>query len=373
MSLRISGEKKSRTRRRVKFAAMDRLDDDAGLYTILTIAEIIEEAKDFKSFAFVNDHNIHYRPGQFLTIVHETGREEIRRSYSITSTPVLNESLSIGIKRIANGIFSRRLIDDTRVGDKLTVAGAGGFFCLPEDISFVTGIFFFAAGSGITPVYSLIKTLLYAHPKIKVRLVYSNHHPQSAVFLRQLEALKEKFPHSFCLHVLFSVTADLRIARLNRELFFSILAQSGFDAASTYFYTCGPLSYMRLVIFLLQEMGIEKDHIRKEDFTPYHSSFIKPLPPDKASHFATIYFRNTSHRFPVNYPDSILAAAKKQGIVLPYSCETGKCGNCAAFCTEGKIWLSQNEVLTDEDLDRGLTLTCVGHPVGGDVVLSIDG
>src|SRR5256885_13432697 len=104
------------------------------LFKVLTIKEIIEEVNGFKSFVFEDEPRIDYKAGQYLTLVHKVNNEEIRRSYSITSSPFLNESLSIGVKRIENGFFSRELVDKAKVGDKLTTIGAGGLFKLPENI-----------------------------------------------------------------------------------------------------------------------------------------------------------------------------------------------------------------------------------------------
>jgi ring-1,2-phenylacetyl-CoA epoxidase subunit PaaE len=304
-------------------------------------------------------------------MVHTTKHEEVRRSYSITSSPILQEPLSIGIKRIANGIYSRRLVDDARVGDTLLTTGAGGFFCLPADMTGIDHVFFFAAGSGITPVYSLLKTLLHDHPQVKATLVYSNHSKHSTVFYEELRAMGSSFSQQLTIHFLFSDHSDLRRARLNRDLFFEIIFAASQDQSRSVFFTCGPLAYMRMVIFLLQESGVDKEQIRKEDFTPYHVITIPVHPPDQQTRRVSIQLGKEIKSFEVFYPDSILAAAKKNQISLPYSCETGKCGNCAARCLQGKVWLSNNEVLTENDLAEGLVLTCVGHPVGGEVLLKI--
>lgn len=339
------------------------------LYKSLTIQNIIEEADDFKSFVFRGDHRITYQPGQFLTLVHKTGIEEIRRSYSITSSPAWKEPLSIGVKRLANGVFSRKLIDEARIGDTILCTGAGGFFRLPENIGSFGAVFFFAAGSGIAPVYSLIKTLLKTNPGIQLFLIYSNQSPQTTVFHKQLQLLEQQFGKNFRIHFLFSSMSDLRRARLNRELMLEFLTLQAFEKNSTLFYTCGPAAYMRMIIYLLQEQGFLPDHIKREDFNPRHTAFTKAKPPDTGTHQVSLEVNGRTHHFKVNYPETILRAAQREGIVLPYSCETGKCGSCVARCLRGEVWLSYNEVLTEKELLQGLTLTCVGHPVHGDVVL----
>lgn len=342
------------------------------LYKPVIIEQIHKEIEGFKTFSFKQGHGIEYKAGQYLTFVRKTAQEEIRRSYSIVSSPQLNEPLTIGIRRIENGILSRELIDHAEPGDELLTTGAGGFFTLPDDTSNIQQIFFLAAGSGITPIYSLLKTVLHFHQHIHVVLIYSNPAPQKTIFFHQLNQLKQKFAERFHLQFLFSNSIDLFMARLNRELLVELTkAHSAFSFDQTLFYICGPEPYMRMCTYTLQEENVPKENIRKEDFAIHLKQLPKNNPPDKETHLVTIQYGGEDYQLKVKYPDSILQAAKKQNISLPYSCEVGRCGNCAAKCIEGKVWLSYNEVLTEKDLQNGLTLTCVGHPIGADVRLKI--
>jgi ring-1,2-phenylacetyl-CoA epoxidase subunit PaaE len=284
----------------------------------------------------------------------------------------LGEPLTIGVKRIENGLFSRQLVDDAKPGDEWTTTGAGGFFVLPDDLHHYDQVFFLAAGSGITPIYSLLKTVLQKHPQLSVVLVYSNASPEKTVFLQALEELKTKFAERFSLEFLYSNNPKLERARLYRELLLELTDKvSSAEKAKTLFYICGPEAYMRMCVFTLQAIGIPKNNIRRENFVIHNVSPKNILPPDKETHRVHISFPGKSFEFDVHYPDSILKAAKKNGIQLPYSCEVGRCGNCAAICVNGTVWHSYNEVLTDKELEQGLVLTCVGHPVGGDVELKL--
>jgi ferredoxin-NADP reductase len=341
-------------------------------YSRLIIENIREEIRGFKTFSFAEGHNLEYQAGQFITLVDKNGSREIRRSYSIISSPVLKEPLSIAVKRIDNGVFSRKLVDRARVGDSLLTTGAAGFFRLPENINFFNSIFFFAAGSGIAPILSLIKTVIHLYPKITVYLIYSNQSLETTAFYHELHRLILSYPHQLHIDFLFSSESDLRKARLNRDLLLEFLKIKHFNREKTLFYTCGPESYMRMIIFHLVEEGFSINQIKKEDFNPGNKKITNRLPPDKNSYHVEIELKGTIYNFPVKYPDSILQAAKKIKLNLPYSCETGKCGSCAASCISGKVWLSNNEVLTDKELAKGLTLTCTGHPQEGDVVLKIE-
>jgi len=341
-------------------------------YIRLIIDNIREEIKGFKTFSFAEGHNLEYQAGQFITLVDNSGSREIRRSYSIISSPVLNEPLSIAVKRIDNGVFSRKLIDRVRIGDSLLTTGAAGFFRLPDNIKFFTSIFFFAAGSGIAPILSLIKTVLLLYPDISVYLIYSNRSRETTAFYHELQRLKLCHPDQLHIDYLFSSESDLRKARLNRDLLLEFLKIKHFNREKTLFYTCGPESYMRMIIFHLVEEGFSIHQIKKEDFNPGNKKLTGRLPPDKNSYHVELDLKGSMFSFPVKYPESILQAAKKIKLNLPYSCETGKCGSCAAICLIGKVWLSNNEVLTDKDLALGLTLTCTGHPQNGDVKLKIE-
>lgn len=337
-------------------------------YSKVVVRSIHEERKDFKTFVLVSENQINYKAGQYLTLVYNPGPDEIRRSYSITSSPLLHEPLTIGVKRMDNGFFSRLLVDNTRVGDEFFTTGTGGLFLLPDDPSAFRQIIFLAAGSGITPVFSLIKTLLHFFPSVQVFLLYSNASPEKAIFLDSLLQLAGQFSQFRC-EFLFSNNPDLNKARLNRDYLFSFLEKK-VETANSLFYICGPESYNRMCTYLLQERGVRVERIRKENFLVPASRPLS-LPPDKNHHRAFIQFGHDQFTVDVNYPDSILRSAKKQNIILPYSCETGRCGNCVARCTSGSIWHSYNEVLTEKDLAAGLVLTCTGHPVGGDVTLEI--
>jgi len=343
------------------------------LYKTLTIHHIQEEVKGFKTFAFAPAANnlVTYEPGLYLTLVFRRDQAEIRRSYSITSTPVLPEPLTIGVKRIENGLVSRQLIDQAQPGDQVLTIGAGGFFTLPININAYKQIFFLAAGSGITPIYSLIKTILYTQPTIAIVLIYSNHSAERTVFKEALQQLAQAFPERFQIEFIYSNAADLSRAHLHKNLLKIFLAQYAIATPTELLvYVCGPLNYMRMCTYALREVGVPAANIRKENFST-EKTFAPLLPPDIDKHTVNLLYRNQGFTLPVQYPVNILQAAKKAGIILPYSCEAGRCGNCVARCTSGQVWHSYNEVLTDKELASGLVLTCVGYPVGGDVNLEI--
>lgn len=340
-------------------------------YQQLTITAVKEEVPGFRVIRFRADAPLPYRAGQYLTLVHGTGDAEIRRSYSLLSAPGLGEPLSIGVRRVDNGQLSRLLVDEARPGDTFLTTGAGGLFVLPDVLDAFTTVFLLAAGSGITPVYSILKTVLRRHPELNAVLVYSNARKESAAFLEELQALQKDFASRFRLELLFSNAPDLRRARLHRELLLELLDASLARPEEALFYICGPESYMRFCSYTLQAWGAEGAQIKRENF------FIRPVPPqrppDTEAHTVVLQLPGGPVEIRVQYPDTILRAARRAGLRLPYSCEAGQCGSCAALCTRGTVWHSYNEVLTERDLSAGLVLTCTGYPVGGTVELRFNG
>ncbi|MGC4036667.1 MAG: iron-sulfur cluster-binding domain-containing protein [Chitinophagaceae bacterium] len=344
------------------------MDNGNSLYKTLEITAVIEETSHAKSFELksIAGEPINYEPGQFITLAFKKEEREDRRSYSFSSTPLLNEKPRITVKRVANGEYSRQLFDHVRVGDKLISAGVSGFFRLPKEYEKTKTVCFLAAGSGITPIYSLLKTVLH-NTSLPVVLFYSNPSEKETIFYKELNNLQEQFPKSLTIEFLFSHT-NQRKRRLGKWLLSALLEQHHVGVSETLFYLCGPADYMLTASISLITFGVPEINIRKENFNTRKHIF-KPLPPDTELHHVKLSINNSAYNFPVQYPDTILAAAKKLHLQLPYSCEAGNCGSCTATCIAGKTWMAYNEVLTDDEIAKGKVLTCQAYAVGGDVEL----
>lgn len=343
-------------------------------YTPVIVTSIKDEATDVKTFELerVDGKPVDYKSGQFVTLSIKNGHIEERRSYSFSSCATLNEQPAITVKRVENGVFSRYLHDKVEQGDVLLSSGIGGFFTLPHITSTDTQYVFFAAGVGITPILPLIKTLLYGNTSSHVVLIYSNSSPNDVVFIDALRLLQKSFSNRFQIEFLYSNAFNLARARLSKSLVRVLLNEYSIsDMHYCVFYVCGPHGYMRMVTYALQEAGAKPEQIHKEHFNTTDRISTLPQPPDAQTHIVTIHYQQQTYHIPVSYPDSILQAAKRQGLSLPYSCEVGRCGSCAAICTEGKVWHSYNEVLMNVELQKGCVLTCTGHPVGGDVEIAV--
>lgn len=339
------------------------------IFKKIKIVQIIPETKDAKTFVLEAKEPIPYQAGQFLSFVFQKPGGEERRSYSLSSSPDLGEPLAITVKRMANGEYSRKLIDKAREGDEFITIGASGFFTLPEKREHIKQVFLLAAGSGITPIFSLLKSMLHTCPQWQVVLLYSNRTEREIIFRRELDQLRREYPDRFKLEYLLSASLNLARARMSKWLLSILMEEYRMTSwQDTLFYLCGPFDYMRMATIQLLNEGVPPGNIHKENFYIFKPE-IKSRPPDEDSHSAEIFFNGHTYHVQTQYPETILSAAKKQGISLPYSCEAGKCGTCAALCLEGRVWMSYNEVLMDNELDKGMVLTCVGYPVGGDVKL----
>lgn len=340
----------------------------SSIYHTVKVIAIIEETALAKSFVLepLNGWQPQYEAGQFINLVFQTASGEKRRSFSISSCKAMNEPLTITVKKLDNGEFSRKLIYHTRINDVFETVGIAGFFVLPGQA--YKNYFFLAAGSGITPVYALIKTLLVSG-KTSVYLVYSNKNEADCIFYGSLKQLQSEFAGRFTIKFLFSDRSSVYESRLSHWLLSQLLEELiGSEKDKTIFYTCGPFDYMLMVNISLRSNGIAADRIIKENFSTLPAP-MQQKPPDTEAHRVTILQGDERFVLTVQYPDSITKAAKKQGIRLRYSCEAGRCGTCVATCLEGNIWMAYNEVLMDDEIKKGSVLTCTGYPVGGDAVI----
>lgn len=308
----------------------------------------------------VSGKHISYKAGQFITLVFAHHGEEVRRSYSLSSSPD-EELLSITVKRIANGEISRFMLTKIKPGDILNAVEPAGRFTL-RDTEAPGDILLFAAGSGIVPIYSQLKYALSRPGKSNLVLVYSNMSAPSVLFGSELEALAKQYPERLVIIHQLSSEAN----RLNNLIVERLVRRYVADIPNAEFYTCGPFAYMRMIRLTLLYLGIEPDKIRKENFvleTVPVAATLNNYPPQNIR----ISFKGETHDLVVGENQSILQAALQNNIPLPYSCRVGDCSTCAAKCTMGKVQMAKNDVLTDADIASGWILTCTGHPVSNDV------
>ncbi len=331
----------------------------------LKIEAIKWETPDTATFFLseISGKKINYKAGQFITLVFTHHDEEIRRSYSLSSSP--DEALlSVTVKRITNGEISRFMLTKLTPGNIISAVEPAGIFTL-TDLKSPKDLIFFAAGSGITPVFAQLKYILARPGNSRITLIYSSQNTSSVLFKKQLDELASTHPDRLSIVYLLSSEGN----RLNNIMVEQLVGQNvHFDINRAEFYLCGPFAYMRMIRLTLLYMGIEPAQIRKENFVietvPVTGSIVN-YPPGKVR----IHFRGEVHDMMVGENQSILQAALQNNLQLPYSCRAGICSTCMAKCKSGKIVMAENDVLTDDDLAKGWILTCTGHPVGDDVLI----
>jgi len=331
----------------------------------LKVEAVKWELRDTATFYLseVSGRKVAYKAGQFITLVFDHHDEEIRRSYSLRSSPD-EPLLSITVKRIENGEISRFLLTKIRAGDVLKAVEPAGKFII-TGFRAKKDILLFAAGSGIVPIFSQLKYVLKRAGASRLTLIYSNQHKDSVLFYRELNSLQSENPDRLSIIHLLSSEGN----RLNNLMAEKLVRENvKYNMAKAEFYTCGPFTHMRMIRLTLLYMGLAPAQLRKENFvleTVPVAAGLKAFPPRKIR----INFNKETYDLVVGENQSILQAALQNNIQLPYSCRVGDCSTCSALCKTGKIEMVKNDVLTEADLAAGWILTCTGHPLSDDVVI----
>lgn len=342
---------------------------------LVRITAIQTETSDVKTFFLqpVNGEFLDYKAGQFITFLFTINGGEVRRSYSFSSSPLWDQSLSITIKRHSNGIISRWIFDYWQPGMELRALPPAGMFTITLQDKMARDIFLIAAGSGITPVYSLLKDILLSEPGSFITLIYSNHTHSQTIFYEELLLLQEKFPHQLTIEFLFSDHQQILQARLSSTSLKLLLDRHlHYNKADAFIFTCGPFDFMQMVQIVTLTNGFKGRNIRREIFSLPDTTAAQSTYIDNTDHAITLIKAGVTYQLFVPHQQSILTAALDNGIELPYSCRAGRCSSCRAKLLQGKVQMHYNEVLTDEDEAAGFILTCTGHPLSDDVVIEVE-
>ncbi|WP_158640617.1 ferredoxin--NADP reductase [Anseongella ginsenosidimutans] len=349
-------------------------------YLILRIRQIIRETPDAATFVLEQEDGspVRYRAGQFLTLIFERHGKEVRRSYSLSSSPGIDAGLRITVKQMENGEFSRYLLSRLKPGDCLKALSPAGRFTFPDSFSGPADVFLLAAGSGIVPVFSILKMLLTSRPDLKITLVYSNYNEESTIFRKEIDALSRDYSQQFhYIHILSQphrVAVNVIHGHLNNLLLERLVEKHlHFERSEALFFICGPFTYMRMVQITLRVAGFRDEQLRKENFVvnePVPPRFTFPEGPYPKEVFLDV--SGEAHRLQLSRGQTVLEAALQAGLNLPYSCKAGVCATCTARCSQGEVKMAVNEVLTSADLERGLVLTCVAFPVTQKVHIEIE-
>jgi ring-1,2-phenylacetyl-CoA epoxidase subunit PaaE len=349
----------------------------------LTIKHIKKETPDCVSIVFDVPEELHekflYKHGQHLTMRAFLNGGEVRRSYSLCSSPIEKE-WRVAVKRAEGGIFSSYANTKLKSGDVLEVMPPLGHFYTELEPTQKKSYVFFAAGSGITPVISIIKTILVTEPKSDITLIYGNKNRSSIIFREELEALKNRYMNR--LSVIHVLSREMTDAEINHGRIDAAKCRLLFDKAvdiqADEFFICGPEEMIFTVKKFLQENGVDEKKIHFELFTTPETSKPKIKTKRKAlekrdTSKVTAKLDGISFDFEVEFDgEGIVDAALEQGIDLPFSCKGGVCGTCKAKLLEGKVEMDANYSLEEEEIRKGYILACQSHPKTKTVVIDFD-
>lgn len=350
----------------------------------LIVKSVIRETPDCVSVSFEVPEGLkeefRFKPGQNLTLrTWMNGDEELRRSYSLCSSPLDNE-WKVAIKKVPGGKFSSFANDQLKPMSMLEVMPPTGKFTVEINPAQAKNYVAFAAGSGITPIISIIKTVLRSEPGSRFTLVYGNRNRSSIIFKEEIEALKNKFMTRFrVVHVLSRELTDATInhGRIDAEKC-DALFTSQLDISADEFFICGPESMIFCVRDYLKSKGVDSKKIHFELFTsPGQQLQVhkekKAEEPHVAQSRIVIVRDGRQFEFDLAYDsEPILDAAIHHGLDLPYSCKGGVCSTCSARVTEGEVKMDVCYALEPEDVAKGYVLTCQAHPKTERVVINFD-
>jgi ring-1,2-phenylacetyl-CoA epoxidase subunit PaaE len=336
--------------------------------------EVPPELRD--SFGFIQ--------GQYLTLRQTIDGQDLRRSYSICAGVDDNE-LRVGVRKVKGGVFSNWINAHLQVGDTLQVMAPQGRFHVPLDPQARRHHVGIAGGSGITPILSIMKTVLAREPASSVTLIYGNRTLQSTMFKEELEDLKNRYLTRLVLHYVFSdedTDAPLNMGLMNRaklgEFLGSVLPAASIDHA----YICGPFQMNDEAEAALLAAGVAEERIHIERFgvapgaaaSESVGAVLHESKPGDAEQSRVTIVRDGLRREIVYRKDqpSILDCASAAGLEVPFSCTSGVCGTCRAKLVEGQVRMDRNFALDKAEVAAGFVLTCQSHPLTERVVLSFD-
>lgn len=344
-----------------------------------------------------------FKAGQYLTFKTSVNGEELRRSYSINSASVGDEPLQVTVKKVKQGRVSNLFVDSLKEGDVLEVMPPLGQFVLPESLPEKT--YFYAAGSGITPIFGLVKTLLGSSQSAQVNLQYGNYNREQVIFYAEFEALQAQYAERFSLTHHYT---DAKNPKPKQGLFAKLLgkeqapiANKEFEAgdftvdkllamsklhpdfAQASHYICGPGQMIPQLEAALLSLGVKQEDIHHEYFAAADAASTASSDQVQASGSdgsaakllasrLTVTLDGETETFYLPAGETVLRASIEEGLSVPYACESGVCATCKAKCLKGKVKLRSNAVLSNSELAEGYILTCQAEALTDELHVDYD-
>ncbi len=345
-------------------------------YLTLTVREVIEIAQDAVNLIFEKpEGDFTYQPGQFITLIMTIDGKKIRRAYSLCTTPFEDEFPAVTVKRVPEGAMSNYINDHVKAGDQIEVMEPMGMFTTEYKETNEREVMFFGGGSGITPLISIARSILNKEPGSRLVLAYGNRSREYIAFYDKLNELVESSNGRFTLvHLLENDPDGIAeyTGRPTTDAIKEIVEKSNFEYPEC--FICGPQPMMDIVEAGLLGAGIWEESIRMESFEAgktspdIHASNGKE---NVSSSEVTILMDGEEHVISVPSDQSILDAGLDNDLDMPYSCQSGLCTACRGKCLEGEISIDDAEGLSQEEIDEGYRLLCIGKPQSDKVKVEV--
>jgi ring-1,2-phenylacetyl-CoA epoxidase subunit PaaE len=342
----------------------------------LKIKDIIRETQEAVSLEFEIPHDLKsefsFKAGQYVTLRTNINGKEVRRAYSLC-TPPTDETFRVTVKEVKDGTFSVLANNKLQAGDVLEVHPPEGKFVFePVQDGHQHTYAAFAAGSGITPVMSILKTILKVENHSRFVLVYGNKTPDDTIFFKELLKLQMEHPDRLFIEFIYSRTKEeeSHYGRIDESTVNYVLKNRFKDTSFTKFYLCGPEEMINNVSEVLLKNNIKKEQILFELFNTEVEGEVK----SDLSGDTELVIKVDEEEFTLTMPKNktVLEMALDNDIDVPYSCQGGICSSCVARITEGTAEMEKNSILVDSEIEEGLILTCQAHPTSGTLKVDYD-
>ncbi|WP_121965675.1 ferredoxin--NADP reductase [Myroides sp. N17-2] len=345
-------------------------------FNLLTVKEVRRETPNAVSIVFDIPADLQegyaFKAGQYLNIKHLHDGKEIRRAYSICSTPTSGE-VRIAVKKVEHGVFSTYANEVLKAGDQLEVEAPEGRFILEPNPTVAHNYAAFVAGSGITPVMAILKTVLEQEPNSKFVLVYGNKNAEETIFYKELHDLQAQYPERLNVYFVYSRIRenDSIFGRIDKANINFVVNNKHKDTAFDHYYLCGPEDMINTVSATLQEKGVSKDKIAFEIFTP-NTDGVDPVQADGGTTRVTTLVDDEETTFEMPKSEVLLNGVLKAGVDAPYSCQGGICSSCMCKIVKGTAVMKKNSILSDDEIADGIILSCQAIVTSDEIYVDYD-
>ncbi len=335
---------------------------------LLHIDQIVQESEDCISIHFRQPpvDRIWYKAGQYLTFRFEIEGKEYIRSYSLSTAPRLDDTLAVTVKAVKGGVVSNYLLENAHPGMEMEASRPLGRFFVENSVKEHRNIVLLGAGSGITPLYSILRSTLFNEPQSQVSLFYANRKLSEVIFRDELARLERIFSGRFRFAEHFSQTQGRATAET-----IAAFIQHLPDPHQCSFYLCGPEAWMQMVQEGLKHSRIAAENIYQESFAIPEKEQKAQLPASGPAREVEVQVGEQKLRYKVPAGTTILDAGLAQGLEIPHSCKAGTCAACMGRLLSGKISMDNNEALLEFEVEQGKVLVCQAHPETDDVNIRI--